>query len=108
MGDLAHNTLCTLSTHNFGMLLSWWLLLLLGIPAARGTQYGPPGLASVFVYYVRCALLAATLLSFILLLVIALVLVRLSHIIVNAGPKQLGMIVWRVAVRDVAVSPGAA
>lgn len=85
------------------------MVLLAGDPqAVRSTQYGPPGLASDFVFYVRCTLVLTTLLSFVALIVFVLALLRLSHLIVKAGPRQLGSIVWRVAVGDVAKSPGAA
>ena len=46
----------------------------------------------------------------VMLLVIALALVRLSHLIVNAGPRQLGALVhkWCVATGEIAATPGAA
>ena len=95
-----------------GVSLSRLLLLvvfLAGVPqAVRSTRYGPSGLASDFVFYVRCALVLTTLLSFVALVVVALALLRLSHLIVNAGPRRLGAIMWYVAVANVAESPGAA
>ena len=89
-----------------------FLWCLVGLPApVSSTQYGPPGLASEFVFWVRCVLVLTTVFSFVMLLVIALALVRLSHLIVNAGgPRQLGALVhkWCVATGEVAATPGAA
>ena len=78
------------------------------VPCARGTSYGPPGVAAEFAFYLRCTLILTALLTVLLLVVAAVALLWFARLVVRAGPRQLGTLAWRMAAMNSKVAPGAA